>query len=393
MVYYDNYVAVMTSKEHAWKLDIMGEDPMDFLTRQPQSLLKFGDCMWIIQVAILNSATPVDLTEIKQNVWRPRSVPALSRSRSLLFLKTKKSRKSTPVWQLPKGEILGTDADVESALWRVVSERAGLTVRDIMGGFEMLVVLDSDPDEPVQLKLFFAVTVEELTPSGDTAKVMLLPGQGYSGHRWVRQQSDIASLLPVTPLHKPLIYHAWAFRPQMWQSPLEYLGQATSTLPYHDRYDYVVTAVISREVTGGPGSQLLLKRRKDDDGEEKWELPGGDLGHSDKTVGQVLRQHVRRETGLHVKTVLGQLRAQPWVISGWKKVGSRSVIILPYVVSVETGGVNLQDDATLRRVQTKEDISVLRITRCSLKLINAALGLASTSAFDVEQEAWKCEVM
>jgi len=70
MVFYDNYVAVMTSEDNAWKLDIMGEDPMGFLTRQPRDLPKFSDCIWIVQLAISNSAEPDDVPATN-NVWRP----------------------------------------------------------------------------------------------------------------------------------------------------------------------------------------------------------------------------------------------------------------------------------------------------------------------------------
>ena len=48
-------------------------------------------------------------------------------------------------------------------------------------------------------------------------------------------------------------------------------------------------------------------------------------------------------------------------------------------------------------MQSEEDLTTLRVTRYSLKLIIAALDLVSTSRPDVmgsaEQGAWRCEVM
>jgi len=404
MAPHDNYVAVMTSEEHAWKLDIMGENPMGFLTRSPQSLLKFSDCIWIIQVAILNSAEPVDLTTTKQNVWRPRSVPALTRFRTLLLLKKKRSSKKrdgssrSALWELPQDRILRTDATVQMALRRVVYDKTALTVKDIMGGFVTLVVLDSDPYERVQLKLFFAVTVEELPPSGVTGDVRVVPGKAYTDHRWIRHERDITTLSPVSPLHMPLLDRAWTFRPEVWQSPMEYLDQAISALPYTDRYDHYVAAIVTRKASDGVGRQLLLKCRQEDNGEQKWELPGGCCGVSDNTVEEMLHFRVSDEAGLHVKKVLGQLRAQPLVSSGWQEVGSRGVVVLPYEVSVERGAMIAHQDLKWVWVQTKEDIFTLRITRWSLKLIVAALDVVSTTSTSVfggiaEQSAWRCEVM
>jgi len=165
-----------------------------------QSLPKFNDSIWIIQVASLTSAEPVDLTAAK-NVWRPRSVAALTQTRALLLLrtknyKTKKNRsRQGAVWELPQGKVSGTDADVESGLRRVVSEKTGLTVKDIMGGFVPLVVLDSNPEKPVQLKLFFALTVQELTLCGDPGHVTVVPGPEYTGYRWIRHIQTLQHFL------------------------------------------------------------------------------------------------------------------------------------------------------------------------------------------------------
>jgi len=323
---YDDYAAVMTSQDHAWKLDIDGEDPMGFLGKRPQDLPKFKQCIWVVQIAILNSAEPVNLNETKKNVWRPRSVPALTQvkqARTLLLLQKKKSDwmpkgyRNAAVWELPHGKIRETDADVETAVRRVVSDNTGLTVKNIMGGFVMLVVLDSNANKSDQMKLFFAVTVEELTLSGDTGNVTVVPGKHYQNYQWIRQKRDIETLSPVSDWHISIIDCAWASRPEVWQRPEEYLGQANSALPYQDRYEYFVAAVVSREVSNGTGQQILIvKRRQDDNNEEKWELPGGYCGVSDQMVEPVLRSHVRHETGLHVSTILGQLRAQPFVSLG-----------------------------------------------------------------------------
>jgi len=94
---------------------------------------------------------------------------------------------------------------------------------------------------------------------------------------------------------------------------------------------------------------LLLKRRQDNNGEEKWELPGGLCYPSQReTVEQVLRYRVQQETGLHVRKVLGQLRARPLVSSRWQEVGSRGVVVLPYEVSVEEAAVNVQEGVEWR---------------------------------------------
>jgi len=255
-----------------------------------------------------------------------------------------------------------------------------------MGGFVRLVVLDSDPDKRAQLKMFFAVSVAELAPSGNPEDVRVLPSNEYTGYRWIRQMQD-AGTLPVSDLHLPLIDRALTFRPERWQSPLNYLDQATSALPYHDRYDYFVAAVISREGTPGTGRQILLVMRKADNGKDKWELPGGYCDTSYKTVDQALRLQVQQETGLQVDTVLGQLRTQPLVRPGWREIGARSIIILPYEISVEPGAVNVQGGAAFKWVRTKEDISRLRIKPCNLKLICAAMGLSSPSTSVVMSNA------
>jgi len=394
----DNYAAVMTSEGHAWKLDIDGEDPMGFLGQSPKDLPKFTECKWVVQIAILNSAEPVNLNATKKNVWRPRSVPALKQARTLLLLQKKtsgwnpKGYHNAAVWELPHGKILDTDADVEAALRRIVSEKTGLTVKTIMGGFVMLVVLDSIAKARDQLKLFFAVTVEELTESGDTGDVTVALSKHYQNYQWIREKRDIETLSPVSNWHIGIIDRAWAFRPEVWQSPEEYLGQAASALPYQDRYEYFVAAVISREATDGTGQQILVVKRKQvNNGEEKWELPGGSCGSDSGTVEQALRSQVRQETGLHVMAVLGQLRVQPLVSLGWYEVGTKAVIVLPYVINVEHGAIVVQEGVEWKWVQTKEDIYDLRVTRCSLKLIMAALDSINTPtsaiADSIEQEA------
>lgn len=240
----------------------------------------------------------------KPKVWRPRSVAALAQkeefARAILRCRSKRSAENHhgtnhgTNWQLPQGKVNDTDQDVSASLHRIVLENAGLHIKRIIGSQAPVVVLDWKQDRDPQVKLYFVVTVDEVSSVNDLPVISLPNDSGYKAAQWMRSKNDIAKLKPMSECHVPLVNYAFDFRLETWHDTATYLSISPQSLPYTDRYEYILCAAVIRPrqaVTNdnvlnvdaeksvkSPTALLLIQRAATETGPLNWELPGGRLG-------------------------------------------------------------------------------------------------------------------
>lgn len=180
---------------------------------------------------------------------------------------------------------------------------------------------------------------------------------------------------------------------ETWPDTMAYLSMSPQSLPYTNRYEYIVCAAVMRpglvlvnddnitadnpkSSTTRPALLLIQRATTQKTGALNWELPGGRIENSNPTLEAALRNRVPWETGLTVKNILRSANHKPLVRQDRYQVRSR--VLLTFLVTVEEAEVTLVEDkhCDWRWVECAKDAEDLQMSKAGRKALGRALEVA-----------------
>lgn len=300
--------------------------------------------------------------------------------RAVLLLKRLKKPKQ---WEMLNGQVQAEGSSVATALKRVVQEACGLTVKNVVGTFSQLDVLEKKGR--TQINLNFIVSVEEATSWSAVNRILVLPSGDYGEHVWLQSLNQLWKVRRSVPTVQSMVRNVLSFHNKDWHDTATYVDRRPSSLEYQDEYKYIACAAIGRKKDTHDAVErsaiLLVRTGINDQGEAlRWELPGCEVDCEETTftVEDVLKQNMLEVTGIPICRITGALREKPIVSTSFKETAPSSVLLVYHVEADLSGEVGLPENrGAWRWIGSEEEAFNLQkeglMSKMGVKLARLAL--------------------